>query len=222
MIKERVTIFIADDHPIVSEGLEKIFSREKGYEVCGTAGSIDEAVYRISSLKPQLLISDINFEGINSGLDFIKETKKRYPELKILVISMHDEDIYAERTAKAGASGYVMKSELTGKILSAVEAIMKGGVFFNPPVLARMVGGLKGNGNNGESLTETFTNRELQIFELLARGNSGKRIADELHISPKTVDTYKNRLRNKLNLETNSDLVKYAIGWLQGGGKTGE
>ncbi len=222
MIKDRVKIFIVDDHPIVSEGLEKIFSRERGYEVCGTAGNIDEAVYRINSLNPQLLISDINFEGINSGIDFIKEMKNRYPGLKILVISMHEEDIYAERTAKAGASGYLMKSELTGKIISAVEEIMNGGVFFNPSILAKMVGALKGDGNKGESITEKFTDRELQIFELLAQGNSGKRIADELHISPKTVDTYKNRLRIKLNLETNSDLIKYAIRWLQDGGKRSE
>jgi len=215
----KIKIFIADDHPIVYAGLKNIFSDEKNFEISGTASNINDAIDGISKCSPHLLITDLNFNGINSGLDFIRSAKKRYPELKILAISMLDEDVYAERAAKAGASGYVMKSELTGKIVSAVREVMRDRVFFNPSILSKIVGTLQGKPETVNENPESFSNRELQVFELLAAGSSAKEISDKLTLSPKTIDTYKSRLREKLNLETNSELVKYAIKWFQDGPK---
>lgn len=219
MMNNKVKIYIADDHPIVAAGLKNIFSGEKNIEICGSAGSVEEASVGIDAAKPHLLITDINFNGINTGIDFIREVHRRHPDLKILAISMLEEEIYAERIAKAGAAGYIMKSELTEKIVSAVKEIMRGGIFFNPAVLAKLVGNLQGNSDQNRYNAHDFTNREFQVFELIADGDSAQEISRKLSLSPKTVDTYKSRLRVKLNLKNTSELKKFAIRFFNDKGK---
>ncbi len=214
---KKIKIYIADDHPIVYAGIKNILSDEKDLEICGSAGSVSEAIDGIAKCGPDLLITDLNFNGINSGIDLIKNVKKRYPDLKILAISMLEEELYAERAARAGASGYVMKSELTGKIITAVREVMGGRVFFNPEILAKMVILLQGKRETDTETPLSFSDRELQVFEFIAAGSSGREISKKLRLSSKTIDTYKSRLRAKLNLETNSDLMKYAIKWFQNG-----
>jgi len=210
-MNEKIKIFVVDDHPIVFEGLKSIFSDEADIEICGFSDNIEEAHSGIGQSQPHLLLSDINFKGLNVGIEFISQTQKRFPHLKIVAISMLEEEIYADRAARAGAMGYVMKSELTGKIISAVREVMKGQVFFSPVVLSKMIGTLqKRSGNPGE-LWQSLSNREIQVFELIADGAATKEIAEKLQLSSKTIDTYKNRLRLKLNLKNNAALTKYAI-----------
>ena len=206
-----IKIFVVDDHPIVFEGLRSIFSDETDIELCGFTDNTDDAHQAIKKQQPQLLISDINIKGLNVGIDFISQTKKLFPDLKIVAVSMLEEGIYAERAARAGAMGYVMKSELTSKIISAVREVMQGQVFFSPTILSKMISTLQRDPDNTGELWQTLSNREIQVFELIAEGVGTKEISEKLGLSPKTIDTYKYRLRAKLNLENNADLTKYAI-----------
>lgn len=211
-------ILIVDDHPIVREGLSLLLSTQPDLEVCGEAADASTALQLVAETSPDLVIVDISLKGGN-GIDLIKRIKARDPAARMLVSSMYDESLYAERALRAGASGYINKQEATRKITDAIRAVLDGKIFLSErmagQMLQRAVGGRSGRIEH--SPLEDLSDRELEVFELIGRGRSTREIAEALHLSAKTVETYRDRVRKKLDLNDCSELTRHAIVWvLQG------
>ena len=212
----RTKIFIVDDHPRMREGLAQLIAQEKDLVVCGEAEDAAGAWQQIEQLQPDLALVDITLRTTN-GLELIKDLRLRVPGLAVLVISMHEESLYAERALKAGASGYVMKSEGGAKILQAIRHVLAGGVHVSEKMSARILKNLyskpaAGTGGSVDSLSD----RELEIFRLIARGIATKVIGSQLHLSPKTVETHRMNIKAKLGIETAAELISYAARWTSG------
>lgn len=208
-----VRIMLVDDHPIVRDGLAESINREPDLEVCAQAEDHIGALKAIETAKPDLVVVDLMLRS-SSGLELIKDLHSRWPSILILVVSMHDETLYAERVLRAGAQGYITKQEAPRDILLAIRRILAGGVYLNErtasAVLARL--GAKGQGTSN-TVADLLADRELQVFELTGMGLSTREIAGQLHIDMKTVDTYRARIREKLNLKSSSELLQLAIRW---------
>jgi len=208
------SIFIVDDHPIVCDGLKQLLDHEEDMTVCGMAENANLAVEAINSKEPDIMVVDISLKGGISGIELTKGIKSRYPNLPVLVLSMHDETLYAERAIRAGARGYVMKHEMTGTIVKAIRHIMNGKIFLSERMTSRLLDELMFNQNHkiGTSI-ETLTNRELEVFQFIGEGYRTSDIARKLNLSVKTIDTYRLRIKTKLNLKDSTELVKLAIEW---------
>jgi DNA-binding NarL/FixJ family response regulator len=206
-------ILIVDDHPIVRHGLEQLINDEPGLQVCGSAASPAEALEAIRASKPDLAVVDLAL-GDDSGLELIKNLKAVQPDLRVLVISMHDEVYYADRVLRAGALGYLMKQEPAEQMIAAIHQVLSGNVYLSESMaasmLTRMVGAKK---NKGGSPVDRLTDRELQVFEYIGKGLGTRQIAEKLHLSIKTVENYREHLKAKLKLRTSSELVRYAVRW---------
>lgn len=206
-------ILIVDDHPIVRDGLSQLLNKQIDLEACGEAENASSALNAVASLGPDLVIVDISLEG-KSGLELIADLVARYPELPILVLSMHDETVYAERALRAGAKGYIMKTEPPDLVIASVRRVLAGQVYVSeklvPKLLTRMVGASSGS---LASPVERLSNREFEIFLLIGNGMGTKQIADTLHLSTKTVDTHKEHIKEKLHLASSSELLQYAVHW---------
>lgn len=201
---------IIDDHPIVREGLALLINQSAEFRVCGQAGHPAEAVQVIERTRPALAIVDLSL-GEGSGLRLIEELSSRFPDVMVLVVSMHDEILYAERTLRAGAKGYVMKSTASEKVIEALKCVLDGGIYISETIknhLARKVAGAP-SGKQGSSL-ESLSNRELEVMQLTGRGYGTSQIARSLHISIKTVETHYARIKRKLDLQTTRELVMHA------------
>lgn len=208
------SIVIVDDHPLMREGLALILSSQPDFEVKDTLGSAEEALEYLKVQQPDLLVVDISLPGM-SGLELIKFSKNDYPHQKILVISRHDEQLYAERAIRAGAKGYVMKVEARKVIIDAIRKVLDGGIYISATVNERLIQGMLQQRNTfAQSPLEVLSDRELEIFELVGRGHKSGEIADRLFISNKTVESYRSRIKEKLNLHSSSELVKHAIQWV--------
>lgn len=208
-------IFVVDDHPIMRRGYASILDRQPDLEVCGEAGSADEALEKIPDSEADLVIVDISMEGM-SGIELIKSLDAWDIDLPCLVVSMHDETLYAERALHAGAKGYIMKNEIDQTVVEAVRKILNGGFFLsdqmNNKILQRVSGTQRGI---DESPLEQLSDRELEVFELLGKGQSTKEIAEELVISPKTVETHRRRIKQKLGIDSSTELLQRAVLWLE-------
>ncbi len=206
-------IMLVDDHPIVREGLAESINRETDLQVCAQAEDHLEALKAIETTRPDLVVIDLMLKS-SSGLELIKDIHSRWPKVLILVVSMHDEALYAERVLRAGAQGYITKQEAPRDILLAIRKILEGGIYLNErtasAVLSRL--GTKAQGPS-DGVADLLADRELQVFELTGMGLSTREIAAQLHIDMKTVDTYRARIREKLNLKTSSELLQLAIRW---------
>lgn len=208
------SIVIVDDHPLMREGLALILSSQPDFEVQDTLGSAEEALEYLKVQQPDLLVVDISLPGM-SGLELIKFSKNDYPHQKILVISRHDEQLYAERAIRAGAKGYVMKVEARKVIIDAIRKVLDGGIYISATVNERLIQGMLQQRNTfAQSPLEVLSDRELEIFELVGRGHKSGEIADRLFISNKTVESYRSRIKEKLNLHSSSELVKHAVQWV--------
>lgn len=212
--KHKITrIMLVDDHPIVREGLAESINREPDLLVCAQAEDHQEALKAFESAKPDLVVIDLMLKS-SSGLELIKDIHCRSPRVLILVVSMHDENLYAERVLRAGAQGYITKQEATRDILLAIRRVLAGGIYLNErtasSVLARLASKTQAVSN---SIADLLADRELQVFELTGQGLSTREIAGQLHIDMKTVDTYRARIKEKLNLKTSSELLQLAIRW---------
>jgi DNA-binding NarL/FixJ family response regulator len=212
--KEKATrIMLVDDHPIVREGLAESINREPDFLVCAQAEDHQEALKSFESTKPDLVVIDLMLKA-SSGLELIKDIRARSARVPILVVSMHDETLYAERVLRAGAQGYITKQEATRDILLAIRRVLAGGVYLNERtasvVLARLASKTQAV---SDSISDILAERELQVFELTGQGLSTREIAGQLHIDMKTVDTYRARIKEKLNLKTSSELLQLAIRW---------
>ncbi len=209
----KIRILVVDDHPIVRQGLAQLFSREADLAVCGEAGNAHEAMAAIAELKPDITIVDITLEG-TSGIELIKNIKARQEYFPILVLSMHDESLYAERALRAGARGYVMKKEVTEKLIQAIRQVLKGKIYISEKMMAKMLDNMVDGGPDVvSSPIERFTDRELEVFQLIGRGLGTRQIAKKLHVSIKTVEAYRAHIKTKLNLKSGTELVQRAIHW---------
>lgn len=214
--EKKHSIFILDDHPVVRKGLVFILEREPDFYVCGEAGKYSEALEKIESVKPDLIIVDISLDGPN-GLDFIQHMKGLNPETKMLVHSMHDEMFYAERVLRAGARGYVMKQEPPDKVIEGVREVLQGKIYVSLRLSERLLQKMSADpASISKSPVEHLSNRELEVFRFIGEGLSTRQIAQILHRSPKTIDTYRGRIKEKLDLLNSSEVIQYAIKWSQG------
>jgi DNA-binding NarL/FixJ family response regulator len=209
----KTRIFIVDDHPIVREGLSLMMNREPDMMVCGEAEEATRALQAITVAKPDFLIVDISLSGPD-GLDLLKSIRARYPSLPVLILSMHDESIYAERALRAGANGYIMKQEATERVLVAVRQILTKKVYVSDRVANRMLQQyIKGSVSESKSPIAELSDRELEVFRLIGEGHGTRMIADELHLSVKTVESYQAHIKEKLSLKNGRELVQRAIQW---------
>jgi DNA-binding NarL/FixJ family response regulator len=208
-------ILLVDDHPVVRDGLADAINHEPDLMVCATAEDRPEAMEAIERSKPELAVIDLMLKS-SSGLELIKDVHARWPKLPILVVSMHDETLYAERVLRAGARGYITKQQATRDILLAIRKVLAGGIYLSEKTASTVLSRLTLQPQApSDSLVDMLADRELQVFEMTGRGLSTREIAENLRIDVKTVDTYRTRIKEKLNLESGSDLLKLAIRWNQ-------
>lgn len=210
----KTKILVVDDHPIVRRGLMELINHEKDLFVCGQAEDAHQAMKGIRTLTPDMVIVDITLKEKN-GMELIKDIKVQYPDLPVLALSMHDESLYAERALRAGAKGYIMKQEGTEKLITAIHKVLSGQVFINDKIAAKIVHKLVGSGPEvSVSSTDRLSDRELEVFLLIGRGFGTRQISEQLHLSIKTIETYRSHIKEKLNLSDSTEMLRYAIQWV--------
>jgi DNA-binding NarL/FixJ family response regulator len=206
-------VFVVDDHPLICQGLSMLIELEPDLTVCGTADGASSALSALPNAAPDVLVLDISLEGPD-GLDLLKIIRARTPNLPVLIFSMHDESIYAERAMRAGANGYIMKQEATAKLLAAIRRVLRGEVYLSERLTNMMIEQFV----HGASLARTsplvsLTDRELEVYRLIGEGRGTRQIADELHLSVKTIESYQAHIKEKLALRNARELVQHAIEW---------
>jgi DNA-binding NarL/FixJ family response regulator len=208
-------ILLVDDHPMTREGLAANINRQLEMDVCGEASHPAEAMSALSTLKPELMVTDMTMPG-RSGIEFIKDVHAMLPELPILVLSMHDEMLYAERALRAGARGYLMKDAGSAKLLEVIRLVLSGQSYVSPQMSARLLDAVTGRRPRGStSPIEKLSDREFEVFRLLGGGKNTKEIAQALHLSPKTVDVHRGRIKEKLQLKDATSLLHHAVRWVE-------
>jgi len=209
----RNKIFLIDDHPIVRQGLALLINREMDLEVCGDAEGAPSALSALEMAGPDLIILDISLNGPD-GLDLLKTIRLNDPHVPVLVLSMHDEATYAERSLRAGANGYIMKQEATDRVLIAIRRILGGEVYLSERLTNKMLQQIvRGTDPVKQSPMSQLSDRELEIYRLIGSGHATRQIAEELHISVKTVESYQAHIKVKLALRSARELVQHAIEW---------
>jgi DNA-binding NarL/FixJ family response regulator len=209
-------IIIVDDHPLMRKGLALTLDMEADLEVCGQAESAEEAMTMVEQEQPDIAVVDISLPGM-SGLELIKHMQVLAPDVRILVVSRHDESLYAERAIRAGARGYVMKLEAGDVIVKAVRRVLGGGLYVSEEINERLLMGmLSGREALAMSPLEVLSDRELEVFELTGRGINTREIAERLHLSVKTVESYRARIKTKLDLNNATELMQHAVQWVEG------
>ena|ERR1700756_123889 len=210
-VKKR--ILVVDDHPIVRQGLALMVNREADLVVCGEAEDATGAMLVVASARPDILIVDISLSGPD-GLDLLKNIRTTHPTLPVLILSMHDELIYAERALRAGANGYIMKQEATEKVLVAIRRILNGEIYVSDRVANKLLQHyITGAGTLRNSTISDLSDRELEVFRLIGEGHGTRQIAEELHLSIKTVESYQAHIKEKLSLRSSRELMQHAIQW---------
>jgi DNA-binding NarL/FixJ family response regulator len=211
-------IMIVDDHPLIRKGLAMTINSEPEYDVVGQAENASDGLKILEEHNPDLAIVDISLPGM-SGLELIKNMQAINPDLLILVVSRHDETLYAERAIRAGAKGYVMKVEAGDVIMKAVRRVLNGGIYVSEQINERLLMGLaSGYKPLKQTPLDVLSDRELEVFEMTGRGMSTREIAEKLFLSVKTVESYRARIKNKLNLSNANELVLHAVQWVEGEG----
>jgi DNA-binding NarL/FixJ family response regulator len=224
--KDAMRVLIVDDHPLLRKGVSQLIDQEKDLMVVGEAEDANKAITAIETAKPDIALIDISLSG-TSGIELLKNIKARFPKLKMLVLSMHDESVYAHRALRAGASGYIMKQEGTEKVLLALRKVLQGEVYLSERLGNRMLHTLvNGRTPSSGSPVEDLSDRELEVFSLIGHGYGTRPISEKLHLSIKTIESHRAHIKEKLNLQNASELVHHAIQWVQsertlnGGGET--
>jgi DNA-binding NarL/FixJ family response regulator len=202
---------VVDDHPLLRQGLALMINREPDLAVCGEAEEAQAAIKAIAAKKPDILIADISLNGPD-GLDLLKILRSSYPDLPVLVLSMHDESIYAERALRARANSYIMKQEATEKVLIAVRRILSGDIYLSDRMANKLLHQyITGSAVDLKSRLSTLSDRELEVFRLIGEARTTRQIAEKLHLSIKTVETYQAHIKDKLSLRSGRELVQHAI-----------
>jgi len=208
-------VLIVDDHPMMREGLAQLIGNDPGLEVCGDAGDAQEALEKIVSLKPDLVLTDITLPGKN-GLELIKDIQALHPGVLVLVLSMHDETLYVERVLRAGGRGYIMKEEGGKKIAQAIRQVLDGQIYVSEKMSAKILEVFSGHGAEAASSPiEKLTDREFEVFQLIGQGLETKAMAEKLHLSPRTIEVHRANIKAKLNLNSVAALIGYAVRWAE-------
>jgi DNA-binding NarL/FixJ family response regulator len=210
---QKTKILLVDDHPLVREWLATLINQQPDLQVCGEADSAPKALQMIGSLNPAIAIVDISMEG-GSGIELIKNVKATHSEVMVIVLSMHDEALYAERALRAGARGYIMKREATKRVLQAIRCVLGGKLYVSDKMAMLLAEKfVEGPSSAPGSLTENLSDRELEVFQLLGRGYTTRRIAEEMHVSVKTIQAFCARIKEKLKLFSATELLREAVRW---------
>ena len=210
---KKKTVFVVDDHPIVRQGLALLINREADLAVCGEAEEMHAALSAIQAAKPDILILDISLNGPD-GLELLKNIRITSARLPVLVLSMHDESIYAERALRAGANGYIMKQEATEKVLVALRRLLSGEIYVSDRIANNMLRHyVRGTNVSEHSSVSDLSDRELEVFRLIGEGQGTRQIAEALHLSVKTVESYQAHIKEKLSLRSARELVQHAVQW---------
>ncbi len=206
-----IRIFLIDDHPIVREGMERMIDREPDMEVCGDSDGGEGTLDKLIASDAQVVVLDLSLSH-SSGFDLIHTIQHQLPRAAIIILSMHDEDVYAERTLRAGASGYVMKQEAPGKVLAAIRKVASGQIYVSDTVSKRLIQGLVKPGK--DSPLASLSDREFQVFQYIGEGLSHQEIADRLSLSIKTIESHVERIKHKLDLKSGRELLRRAMEWV--------
>jgi DNA-binding NarL/FixJ family response regulator len=213
-LPEAKRIVIVDDHPLFRKGLEQLIQSEDSFAVCGEASNAPEAMDVIRKLNPDLAIVDLSLPGAN-GIELIKNIRAEFSKLPILVLSMHDESLYALRALRAGAEGYVMKHEAMANVIQAIREVFNGRPYLSPAMAAQVITKFAHRQAEGEAdAVERLSDRELEVLELIGKGNDVRQIAKVLHLSPKTVETHRSHIKDKLDLKNSREVARFALQWL--------
>src|SRR5271170_6120480 len=207
---KKKTVFIVDDHPLLRQGLALLVNRERDLTVCGEAEEAQAAMKAIAAKRPDILIADISLNGPD-GLDLLKNLRTLCPDLPVLILSMHDESFYAERALRARANGYIMKQEATEKVLVAVRRILSGDIYLSDRMANKLLHQYISGAPADMTRLSALSDRELEVFRLIGEGRSTRQIAEKLHLSIKTVETYQAHIKEKLSLQSGRELVQHAI-----------
>ena len=211
----RARILLVDDHAVVRYGIAQLINRQNDLVVCGEEEDASRAMSAIGTLKPNLVIADISLKD-SSGLELMRNIKAQHPGLPVLVVSVHDESIYAEIAFRAGALGYLMKQEAVDKILTAIRRVLAGSIYVSDVQAARMLQQqVRGQNTIQESPVKSLSDRELEVFQLIGQWKKTKDIASQLHLSIKTIEYYREQIKKKLNLKSAAELTHYATSWVQ-------
>jgi DNA-binding NarL/FixJ family response regulator len=212
------TILVVDDHPLMREGLMQVISAEPGFQVIATAGSVQEALALVESENPDMVITDLTLPGRN-GLELIKDLVATHPDLPVIVMSMHDELLYAERVLRAGGRGYVTKDAPPERLIQAIHTVLEGGVFASQTVTNHFLKALSSRKAAASSAfpLECLTDREIEVFELIGHAKSYQEISNQLGISLRTLDSHRTHIRQKLGLADSNELTRHAIRWVEVG-----
>lgn len=210
----KTRVVIVEDHPLFRERLAVLINKELDMLVCGEADNIRQAMAIIQSTQPDAAVVDITLKG-SSGLELIKDLRAQSFELPVLVLSMHDESLYAERVIRAGAKGYITKDEASEKVMSAIRKVVAGEIYLSDSMTSRVLKNLSGKNVEHSSPLERLTDRELEVFQLIGKGKTAKEIAETLNLGLTTIDTYRARIKDKLNLRNATELVHEAAEWVR-------
>jgi DNA-binding NarL/FixJ family response regulator len=212
-------ILVVDDHPVVRQGLAKLIGEEPGLTVCCQAEDVHGALALLADSKPDMAIVDISLKR-SSGLELVKEMKARFPELPVLVLSMHDESLFAARALRAGAAGYVMKREASSTLLTAIRQVLGGEIYVSDSIASRILHGFAhGRARGAASPMELLSDRELEVFQLIGDGMGTRQVAEALHLSVKTIETHREHIKEKLGLRNANELLRHATHWALGAGE---
>jgi DNA-binding NarL/FixJ family response regulator len=212
---ERTRIVIVDDHPVLRQGLARLIESKEGFTVCGEASKADEAIVLIRNLKPGLVIADIGLPGA-SGIELTKNIRAEFPKLPVLILSMHEESLYASRALRAGALGYIVKQDAVENIASALREVLAGRRYISPIITRDLIEIADGSGAGADSQNTIggLSDRELEIFELIGKGHEVRDISKALGLSPKTVETHRTNIKEKLKLKNARQVARVAVQWV--------
>ena len=211
---KKLRVLVVDDHPVLRQGLKLLINQEPDLMVCAEAENLQQAFTAIREKRPDIAIIDLSLAQ-SSGIDLIKNIKPRYPDLPILVLSMHEESLYAERALRAGARGYIMKKEAPEKVISAIRKVLEGSLYVSEAMGDKLLHQFVSRKSaTVSSPVELFSDRELEVFQLIGKGLGTRQIAEKLNISIKTVEVYRANIKEKLNLKSSAELVQHAIHWM--------
>ncbi len=204
-------ILLVEDHPIFRLGLAALINEEEGFKAFGDATDVDQAIEEINTHKPDLIIADITLQN-SDGMDLVEYVNRNHKDIPVLVLSMHDEYLYAQRSLRAGAKGYIMKMEAMGSVVTAIRTVLSGKLYFSEEVKEHILSNISGGPETRkDDMVGRLTDRELQVFRMIGRGFSTREIANRLFLSIKTIGTYRERIKEKLNLKNANELIRCAV-----------
>lgn len=211
--RKKSRVLLVDDHPLVRRGLADVISRESDLEICGEAGDVNEALTEVARAKPDVVVVDLTLKT-GHGIELLEKLRVRDPELKTLVSSMHDEMLFAERVLRAGARGYISKQEPPEALIRAIRQVLRGELYLSPRMTSRVLNRVVAGTPTQDDPVQGFSNRELEVYEMIGQGLTVQQIATRLHLSPKTIETHREKIKHRLNVTNSAELNRRAVQWV--------